>query len=173
MLHCWAGNDFRYLVGHWHEFRWLGQTLISCMENWDRHAPGLLAYIGLVWKSNPPSATHLGSVWERLVPSAKKVFYDILGTRKLTEEVLITTFCLVEQSLNKLALTPVSSDPNNLKVLKPNPFLLGHRAISYPPLDFEQNFNNRKRYSRAQSYANAIWTRWLREYVPMLNKRAK
>ena len=118
MLHCWAGNDFRYLVGHWHEFRWLGQTLISCMENWDRHAPGLLAYIGLVWKSNPPSATHLGSVWERLVPSAKKVFYDFLGTRKLTEEVLITTFCLVEQSLNKLALTPVSSDPNNLEVLK-------------------------------------------------------
>ena len=26
---------------------------------------------------------------------------------------------------------------------------------------------------RAQSYANTIWSRWLREYVPSLNKRVK
>ena len=26
---------------------------------------------------------------------------------------------------------------------------------------------------RAQSYANAIWSRWLSEYVPSLNKRVK
>ena len=45
-----------------------------------------------------------------------------------------------------------------------------HRKLE---IDFEQNFNHRKRYARAQSYANAIWTRWLREYVAMLNKRAK
>ena len=103
----------------------------------------------------------------------KGFLYDILGTRKPTEEVLITTFRLVEQSLNNHPLTPVSSDPNHLKALTPNHFLLGHRAISFPSLHFEQNFNHRKRYARAQSYANAIWTRWLHEYVPMLNKRAK
>ena len=30
-----------------------------------------------------------------------------------------------------------------------------------------------KQYIRRQSYANAIWSRWLREYVPALNKRNK
>ena len=64
---------------------------------------------------------------------------------------LITTFCLVEQPLNNRPLTPVSSDLNNL----------------------EAKINHRKRYFRAQFYANAIWTRWLPEYVPMLNTRAK
>ena len=96
-----------------------------------------------------------------------------MGTRKLTEEVLITTFCLVEHSLKNCQLTPVSSNPNDLETLTPNHFLLGHRAINFPPLDFEQNFNHRERYNRAQSYADAIWTRWLRKYVPMLNKQMK
>ena len=103
----------------------------------------------------------------------QKVFYDIPGTRKLTEKVLITTFCLLEQSLKNCPLTPISSDPNDLEALTPSHFLLGHLAISFPPLGFEQNFNHRKRFARAQSYANSFWTRWLREYVPMLNKRTK
>ena len=77
------------------------------------------------------------------------------------------------QSLNNRQLTSVSSDRNDLKASTPNHFLLGQSAISFPALDFEQNFNQQKRYARAQSYANAIWTRWRREYVPMLNQGAK
>ena len=37
-------------------------------------------------------------------------------------------------------------------------------------------FDHRKRYARAQSrsrYANAIWSRWIKEYVPTLNGRSK
>ena len=149
------------------------KELILCIEIWNRQVPVVLAHKGLVWQFNPPSAAHQGGVRERLVRSAKRVFYDVLGTRKLLDELLITTFCLVEQSLNNCPLTPVSSDPNDLEVLMPNHFLRGHRAFSFQPLDFEQNFNHRKRYGRAQSYTNAIWTRWLHEYVPMLNKRPK
>ena len=54
----------------------------------------------------PFSGPHQGGIWERLVRSFKRVLYTILGTRHLTNEVLHTTFCLVE---TKLSLTRRSS----------------------------------------------------------------
>ena len=99
--------------------------------------------------------------------------YDILGNRRVTEEVLKTTLCLVEQSLNVRTITAVSSDPLDLETLNPNHFILGQHAASFPSLSFEENFDHKKRFARAQSYANAIWTRWMREYVPSHNRRAQ
>ena len=99
--------------------------------------------------------------------------YDILGNRRVTDEVLRTTLFLVEQSLNARPITAVSSDPLDLEALTPNHFILGQHAASFPSLSFEENFDQKKRFARAQSYANAIWTRWMREYVPSLNRRAK
>ena len=37
----------------------------------------------------------------------------------------------------------------------------------------KKHVEHKKRCARAQSYANAIWSRWLRDYVPLLNKRVK
>ena len=59
-----------------------------------------LAHKGIKWRFNPPSAPHQGGIWERLVRSFKIVLYTILGTPRLTDEVLNTTFCLVEHALN-------------------------------------------------------------------------
>ena len=99
--------------------------------------------------------------------------YDILGNRRVTEEILRTTLCLVEQSLNARPITAVITNPLDLEALTPNHFILGQHAASFPSLSFEENFGHKKRFARAQSYANAIWTRWMREYVPSLNRRAK
>ena len=85
----------------WHRLIGYHVKFISCIENLKSHAPVLLAHKSLAWKFNPRSAPHHGGVWEKLVRSIKSVFFiDILATRQLTEEVLLTTFCLVEQSLN-------------------------------------------------------------------------
>ena len=51
--------------------------------------------------------------------------------------------------------------------------LTGQHATSFPSLLPGEHFDHKKRYVRAQSYANAIWSRWYREYVPSLNKRVK
>ena len=114
-----------------------------------------------------------GGIWERLVRSFKRVLYTILGTRRLTDEVLSTTFCLVEHALNSRPLTPVSADPADLGALTPNHFLLGNQARSLLSIIGVDEFDHRKRYARAQSYANAIWSRWIKEYVPALNRRSK
>ena len=89
-----------------------------------------------------------------------------------TNEVLHTTFCLVEQALNLLPLTPVSADPCDLNTITPNDFLSGEYSTQIPSLFGSYEFDHRKHYARAQSYANATWSRWIREYVLTLNRRS-
>ena len=132
-----------------------------------------LAHKGIKWRFNAPGAPHQGGIWERLVRSFKRVLYTILGTRRLTDEVLNTTFCLVEHALNSRPLTTVSADPSDLGALTPNHFLLANHASSLPSIIGVDEFDHRKRYARAQSYANAIWSRWIKDYVPALNRRSK
>ena len=108
-----------------------------------------------------------------MVRSCKPVFYAILGSEKLTDEILNKTICLVESSLNSRPLTPVSDDPDSLEALTPNHFLLGQHSLTFPSLRSSENYSHSKRYARAQSYANAIWQRWISEYIPTLNKRVK
>ena len=150
------------------------KELLLCFLNLDKQKiASELAQKGVKWKFNPPAAPHHGGVWERLVRSFKRTLYAILGNRRLTDEILLTTFCLVEKSLNNRPLTSVSSDANNLDALTPNHFLLGNRSTCLPSLTPVDDFNHRKRYARAQAYANALWKRWLKEYLPPLNRRCK
>ena len=98
------------------------------------------------------------------------MLYTILGRRHLTDEVLHTTFCLAENALKWRSLTPVSADPCNLNAITPNHFVLGEHSTCIPSLVGNDEFDHRKRYARAQSYANPIWSHWIREHVPTLNR---
>ena len=149
------------------------KELIACIKIWNGMAPTIFVHKRVAWKFNPPGASHHGGSWERLVRSVKRVLYDILGSRRVTEVVLETTLCLVEQALNSRPITPVSTDSLELEVLTPNHPLQGQHARRFPSLLPGEHFDHKKRYVRAQSYANAIWPRWLRENVPFLNKRVK
>ena len=57
----------------------------------NRQAPATLMHNGNERKYNLPWAPHHGGSWERLVCSCKRVFYAIIGTCKLTDEVLSIT----------------------------------------------------------------------------------
>ena len=146
---------------------------MNCIQSWNGQAPPELAKKVIKWKFNPPAAPHHGGSWKRLVRCCKMVFYEIIGSRKLTPEVLETIFCLVQQSLNARPITSVSASPDGFEVLTPNRFLLSRNGTSFPSLSFQEHFDHRKQYIRAQSYANAIWSCWLRDDVPALNKRIK
>jgi len=128
----------------------------------------------IFWKFNPPSAPHFGGVWERLVQSVKRAMYNILGSRKITDETLQTTFCLVEQTLNARPITYVSDDIEDLEALTPNHFLLGRPSHCLPDYCSKTTDGySRKAYKHAQLYADQIWKRWLSEYVPNLLPRSK
>ena len=50
------------------------------------------------------------------------MLYDILGSRRVTEEMLGTTLCLVEQALNSRPITPTSTDSRELEALDQTTF---------------------------------------------------
>ena len=106
-----------------------------------------------------------------MVRSFKRVLYTILGMRHLTDEVLHTTFCLIENALNSRPLTPVTADPCDLNALTPNHFL-SENSAGMSSIVGENEYDHRKRYARAKSYANAIWSPWIKGYVPTLNRRS-
>ena len=101
------------------------------------------------------------------------VVFTILGTRRLTDDVLNSTFCLVEYALNSCPLTPVSVDPSDLGAITPNLFLIGNQATRTRSIVGVDEFDHRKRYARAQSYTNATWARWFMDYISALNSRSK
>ena len=107
--------------------------LKAFMNEWDKDKiESDLAQKKIVWKFNPPGAPHFGGIWERLVQSCKKVMIAILDKRSLSDEVLSTTMCLVEQTLNARPLTAVKDDPEDLTALTPNHFLLGRENANAP-----------------------------------------
>ena len=129
---------------------------------------------GIRWKFNPPAASHFGGVWERLVRSFKKAMYTVLGNRSNTVDVLSTTMCIVGQTLNARPLTPVSSDVKDLEALTPNHFLLGNKNVCLPYLPCAEEFvDHQKLFRQTQAYANLIWDRFRKEYLPTLNNRQK
>ena len=64
------------------------KELLLCIKNWNTEAPLSLVRKGLKWKYNSPRAPHHGGAWERMVRSCKRLFYAILGSRKLTDETM-------------------------------------------------------------------------------------
>ena len=132
-----------------------------------------LAQKKIVWKFNPPGAPHFGGIWERLVQSFK-VMIAILDNRSLTDEVLSTTMCLVEQTLNARPMTALSDDPEDLTALTPNHLLLGQENASAPFMPSSERYHDlRKSFKTAQAHADMIWKRWTREYLPQWNQRSK
>ena len=134
-----------------------------------------LAMEQIKWKFNPPASPHFGGVWERMVRSCKKAMYNILGARCLTDELLLTIMCLVEQLLNSRPLVPASSDVTDFEALTPNHFLLGRPSICLPLFRHASNDtpSYRRVYKNSEIYTNWIWSRWLTEYMPTLNCRKK
>ena len=64
------------------------KELLESIEKWNVvNIAAELAHKGIKWSFNPPSAPHQGGIWEKLLRSFKRVFYTILATRRLTDEV--------------------------------------------------------------------------------------
>ena len=145
------------------------------MNEWDKEKiESDLAQKKIVWKFNPPGAPRFGGIWERMVQSCEKVMIAILDTRSLTDEVLSTTMCLVEQTLNARSLTAVSDDPEDFTALTPNHFLLGRQNASAPFMPSSEPYHKlRKSFKTAQAYADMISKRWTPKYLPQWNQRSK
>uniref|UniRef100_A0A182W695 DUF5641 domain-containing protein n=1 Tax=Anopheles minimus TaxID=112268 RepID=A0A182W695_9DIPT len=127
------------------------------------------------WTFNPPSAPHMGGVWERLVRSVKEGLRALDDGRRLNDEMLMTVLIEVESLINTRPLTYMPQTSSDTEALTPNHFLLGSSAGRKEKLRIvpEPAVALRSSYQRAIVLAEAIWDRWLKEYVPTLNNRTK
>ena len=108
----------------------------------------------------PPAAPHSGGVWKQRVRSYTNAMMTILGHRTLTDDVLFTTMCLVEQILNSRPLTSVSDDPEVLEALGPNFFLLGRASPATPFIPNAQRYTDLQRVFRvSHASSDMIWNR--------------
>ena len=100
--------------------------------------------------------------------------YELLGNRSITEDVLSATRCLVEQTLNARPLTTFSSDVNHLEAISPNQFLLVNKNVCLLYLSCAEEFvDNRKFFRQTQAYADLMWDRLRKIYLPLLKSQKK
>ncbi|KAL7874304.1 hypothetical protein SRHO_G00052740 [Serrasalmus rhombeus] len=126
------------------------------------------------WLFNPPSGSHHGGVWERIIRSIRKIMNATLKEQSLDEEGLQTFFCECEAILNSRPITTPSNDINDLEALTPQHLLLLKTNPNLPAGVFDEDDTYaRKRWRQVQYMSDLFWKRWTREYLPQLQKRQK
>ncbi|XP_038062679.1 uncharacterized protein LOC119733173 [Patiria miniata] len=129
---------------------------------------------GIEWQFNPPTASHMGGVWERMIRSIRKILKNLLQEQVVCDEVLLTVMAEVEAILNARPLTQLSLDPRDDEPLTPNHLLLMRPSFNAPPGVFvKEDGYGRRRWRQAQFLADQFWRRWKREYLPLLQQRQK
>ena len=133
---------------------------------------------GFKWQFNPPAASHHGGAWERQIRTIRKLLSAILNEQHLktckSDEQLHTLMCEIEETLNSRPLTKASDDPNDFDVITPRDLLLLRPTASLPPGQFnERDIYSRRRWRQMQYFADLFWKRWLKEYLPELQRRQR
>lgn len=140
-------------------------------------AKTLTSKIGLEWKFQPPRAPHWGGVHEALIKSVKRAMSAILEKeekclRNIKSDELRLIFSEVTGFLNSRPLTYEGNHPDEPSALTPNHFLLLRPNSIIPHGDF-QSVNPRKHFQYLEMLVDAIWKRWINEYLPNLVTRPK
>lgn len=135
---------------------------------------GAISSSTLKWHFNPPTASHMGGSWERLIRSVKNSLYHVLGNRVTSEQVLRNVLKECVGIVNSRPLTFVSVDSNEAEALTPNHFILGDSGRLAVPCEIAENekFLTRN-WKTGQMLINQFWVRWIQEYLPTITRRTK
>ena len=90
----------------------------------------------IVWKKNPPIASHMGGVWERQIRSARAILSSLIRTHSvsLNEESLSTLIAEVETIVNsKPVVVETIKDVSSKVAISPRHVLTMKSKVVMPP----------------------------------------
>ncbi|XP_054713628.1 uncharacterized protein LOC129223088 [Uloborus diversus] len=127
----------------------------------------------ITWHFIPPTAAHVGGLWEAGIKSTKQLLIKTMKSAVLNFEELVTLVTQIEACLNSRPLTPLSNDPQDLQPLTPGHFLIGAPMASFPEEVPSQPASLKKRWNLIQHLRGQFWRRWHLEYLNQLQQRTK
>ncbi|KAF6773398.1 hypothetical protein AHF37_07810 [Paragonimus kellicotti] len=149
-------------------FRGAEREIRECLRQWNQEKiTRTLMEHGCDWVFSPPTASHRGGIWERLIRSIRRILLSLTGGQMVNDETLSTLLTEVEKILNSRPITKLSDDPRDLSALTPNHLLMLRPNSSSSVLTTTAPKLTR-RWRQAQHLADVFWSRWIKEYVPDL-----
>ena len=85
---------------------------------------------GIKWSFNPPSASHMGGVWEHMIRSVRQTLKVILKEQVVSDEVLQTVMAEAMHIINSRPLTRNRDSPMDNDPLTPNQLLHFYKFAS-------------------------------------------
>ena len=153
------------------------RELKDSIKDWnEKQVQDWLLQRDIRWKFNPPTASNFGGIWEREIRSVRKVMNGLTHAQNLNldDEEFNTLLCEVEAILNSRPLTPASDSPDDMEAITPNHLLTARAQPTFPPgLFTKDELYARRRWRQIQYLSDLFWTRWKREYIPLLQQRSK
>lgn len=130
---------------------------------------------GTSWRFMTPAAPHQGGIYEAAVKRTKYHLRRVLGKKPGTYMQTIDFLIDVEAILNSRPLYALTDDPNDVQALTPGHFLFGEAPRVPMPIDPPELTNNSivQLWKDAQEMKKHFWERWLKDYLPTLQKRGK
>ena len=167
VIHMYSDNGTN-LVGGERELR-------EAICNWNQHQiDTFFQQKEIQWSFNPPSASHMGGAWERMIKSVRRILIALTKDQTLSDDQLQTFLLEAEAILNARPLTPVTLNEAGETPLTPNHLLRVNATADLPPaLTSREDCYARRRWRRVQYLADQFWKRWSREYLRSIIIRQK
>jgi hypothetical protein len=125
------------------------------------------------WNFSPPDAPWFNSPAERIVGLSKNALVKVLNPSvNLTDELLLTSFKIVQGILNDRPIAFTETDHRDPESLTPNHFLSGGRIFSDLAPD-QKDESLLDRYRRILYLKGKFWQRYVLEVTPHLREYSK
>ncbi|XP_062710862.1 uncharacterized protein LOC134288947 [Aedes albopictus] len=156
-------------------FRGAAKELSEEMNAINREIAGTFTNVDTEWIFNPPSAPHMGGVWERKVRSVKEGFKVLSHRKRLDDESFVTLLAEVEMMVNSHPLTFVPLESPEQPVLTPNHFLMmsSSGVNAEPRIPVEESTALRTNWKLMLHLTDQFWKQWIKSYLPTIARRTK